>query len=117
MSNLTPYAQQLRKNMTREERKLWFGFFRSLPLTINRQKVIGPYIVDFYCAKARLVIELDGSQHYQIPGKRSDSRRDAFLRNQSMEVARYPNNEVNHHFEAVCADIARRIHDRAKRFS
>ena len=66
---LTASAKTLRKHMTREERHLWYDFFKQLPLTVNRQKVIGPYIVDFYCAEAKLVIELDGSQHYEDRGK------------------------------------------------
>jgi very-short-patch-repair endonuclease len=62
--NLTDYAQQLRREMTKEEKHLWYDFLKSLPVTIQRQKVIGKYIVDFYCASAKLVIEIDGSQHY-----------------------------------------------------
>ncbi|MBT1166068.1 endonuclease domain-containing protein [Bifidobacterium simiarum] len=111
MPNLTPYAQRLRKTMTPEERKLWFEFLRPLPFTVNRQKVIGPYIVDFYCAAARLVIEIDGSQHYRVLGKQADEQRDAFLHRRDLKIVRYPNNAVNYHFEAVCSDIARRIRE------
>ena len=60
-TNLTPYAQKLRKNMTKEERHIWYDFLRQLPIVINRQKVIGKYIVDFYCASMKTVIEIDGS--------------------------------------------------------
>ena len=77
---LTPNAQKLRKEMTAEERQLWYLFLRRVPLTVNRQKTIGRYIVDFYCHQAGLVIELDGSQHYEAEGIASDQVRDAYLR-------------------------------------
>ena len=72
---LTGNAKALRKNMTKEERHLWYDFLKTLPFTINRQKVIGMYIVDFYCAEAKLVIELDGSQHYSDGGQQTDKKR------------------------------------------
>ena len=62
---LTPFAKQLRRDMTKEERRLWYDFLRTYPAHVYRQRVIGHYIVDFYCAEAKLVIELDGSQHYE----------------------------------------------------
>ncbi len=102
---LTPLAQQLRKNMTKEERHLWYGFLKQLPITINRQKVIGRYIVDFYCAKTKLVIELDGSQHFDDVGKSKDFERDKYFDGLGITVKRYSNNEVNEDFEAVCNDI------------
>ena len=104
-SKLTPRAQSLRKNMTKEERHLWYDFLRQLPITVQRQKVIGHYIVDFYCAAAKLVIELDGSQHYEADGKRRDAQRDQFLRSLGITVLRYSNRAVNQQFEAVCQDI------------
>ena len=67
--NLTEYSKKLRREMTKEERHLWYDFLKPLPFTFHRQKVIGSYIVDFYCAKAKLVIELDGSQHYEDAGR------------------------------------------------
>lgn len=102
---LTPLAQKLRKNMTKEERHLWYDFLKGLPVTFNRQKVIGPYIVDFFCASAKLVIELDGSQHYEGKGIKTDMERDRYLNNLGLTVKRYSNNEVNEDFEAVCSDI------------
>ena len=66
--HLKTNAQKLRKNMTRQERHLWYDFLKKLPITVNCQKVIGKYIVDFYCAGAKTVIELDGSQHYEENG-------------------------------------------------
>ena len=102
---LTAKAQQLRKNMTPEERHLWYDFLKGLPITFNRQKVINQYIVDFYCAKAKLVIELDGSQHFEDAGAKADKERDAYLRSQGLRVLRYPNSEIWRNFEGVCEDI------------
>lgn len=73
---LTGNAQNLRKNMTPEERHLWYDFLKNLPVTINKQKVIGRYIVDFYCARAKIAVEVDGSQHYSSDGKAYDKERD-----------------------------------------
>lgn len=102
---LKEVAQKLRTNMTKEETQLWYGFLKDLPVTINRQKVIGNYIVDFYCASANLVIELDGSQHFEAEGKQHDAERDRYLNGLGLRVLRYPNNEVNLNFEGVCEDI------------
>ena len=71
---LTPIARKLRKDMTREERHLWYDFLREYPIRFLRQKVIGSYVVDFYCAAAKLVVELDGSQHYEEKGIADDRR-------------------------------------------
>ena len=76
---LKPFAQKLRREMTKEERRLWYDFLKELPVTINRQKVIGSYIADFYCASASIVIELDGSQHYEEKGRKNDSERDKYF--------------------------------------
>lgn len=103
--NLTHIAQQLRKGMTPEERRLWYDFLKQLPVTFNRQKVVGRYIVDFYCAHARLVIELDGSQHFDNVGKLKDLERDKYFDGLGITVKRYSNNEVNEDFDAVCNDI------------
>ena len=108
-SNLTSFAKELRKNMTRQERHLWYGFLKHLPITVHRQKVIGSYIVDFYIAEKKLVIELDGSQHYAVPGKQADGVRDAFLRKQGITVVRYANSDVDGNFGGVCADITARL--------
>ena len=93
--------------MTKEERKLWYEFLKTLPLTVNRQKVIGNYIVDFYCAAAKLVIELDGSQHYEESGKEADRVRDEYLKSVGIKVLRYSNSDINTKFSAVCEDIYR----------
>ena len=102
---LTPNAKTLRKNMTKEERHLWYDFLKALPLTVHRQKVIGHYIVDFYIAKAKLVIELDGSQHYEKAGIEADKIRDAYLQSLGLQVLRYANSDVNRNFQGVCMDI------------
>ena len=106
---LTPYSQSLRKNMTKEERHLWYDFLKSLPYTVHRQKVIGNYIVDFYCAESKLVIELDGSQHYEVKGKQADAVRDAYLNSLGIEVVRYSNLDVARRFNAICQDILKRL--------
>ena len=101
----TPLAKQLRKNMTKEERHLWFDYLRSHPTKFYRQKVIGPYIVDFYCAKAKLVIELDGSQHYEPAEMDRDTQRTKYLKSHEVFVLRIPNNEVMNNFSGVCEYI------------
>ena len=106
---LTANAQTLRKTMTKEERHLWYDFLKSLPLTIHRQKVIGPYIVDFYCASAKLVIELDGSQHYDASAQEKDFARDEYMRGLGLAVLRYSNLDIAKNFSGVCADILAHI--------
>ena len=102
-------AQKLRREMTKEERRLWYDFLKQLPLTVNRQKVIGRYIVDFYCASAKLVIELDGSQHYESEGTTSDQERDYALNQLGITVVRYSNSDIDRNFDGVCADLLRRL--------
>ena len=99
---LVPFAKQLRKEMTKEERHLWYDFLRSYPVRFNRQKVMGKYILDFYCAEARLAIELDGSQHYEDANMVSDAERSAFLEGYGLTVIRIPNNESSKNFRSVC---------------
>ena len=102
---LTKRAQELRKNMTPEERKLWHLFFRTLPVTVNRQKISGPYIVDFYCAAAKTVIEIDGSQHFETENQEKDKQRDIYFKENNIRVLRFSNREVNEKFDAVCEAI------------
>ena len=106
-SKLTRNAQTLRKNMTKEERHLWYDFLKSLPMTFNRQKVIGKYIADFYCFEKKLIIELDGSQHYIDKGQLSDKERDAYFSSLGLTVLRYSNRQIHNEFERVCMDILR----------
>lgn len=98
-------AKNLRKNMTKEERHLWYDFLRTYPIKFLRQKIIGNYIVDFYCAEAKLVVELDGSQHFEEQGIQYDNERTAFLEQYGLKVLRIPNNIVNQKFEIVCEYI------------
>jgi len=111
-SDLTKYAQDLRSNMTKEEKHLWYDFFKKIPYTVNRQKVIGVYILDFYCAEAKIAIELDGSQHYEPDGKAKDKERDAYLNNRGIKVIRYTNIEINRNFDGVCLDILKHLEER-----
>ena len=102
-------SQKLRREMTKEERHLWYDFLKELPCTINRQKVIGKYIVDFYIDSAKIVIEIDGSQHYETEGLIKDKQRDADLTRLDLTVLRYSNADVNQRFDSVCEDILNHI--------
>ena len=102
---LVPLAKQLRREMTKEERHLWYDFLRNYPVRFSRQKVLGKYIADFYSAEARLVIELDGSQHYAGKNIEKDAERTAFLEEYGLKIIRIPNNEVSKNFRGVCAYI------------
>lgn len=102
---LVPLAKQLRKEMTKEERHLWYDFLRTYPVRFSRQKVLGKYIADFYSAEARLVIELDGSQHYENDNMEKDAERTDYLKGYGLKVIRIPNNEVSRNFRGVCEYI------------
>ena len=102
---LTGYAQKLRKEMTKEERHLWYDFLRDYPIRFLRQKILGNYIVDFYCAKAKLVIELDGSGHYTESGQQYDEERRTFLEGYGLTIVRIPNTEIHDNFQGVCEYI------------
>ncbi|MBE5795490.1 MAG: DUF559 domain-containing protein [Clostridiales bacterium] len=91
--------------MTKEERHLWYDFLRSYPVRFSRQKVFGKYIADFYSAEAKLVIELDGSQHYEDRSIAKDADRTAFLDGYGLTVFRIPNNEFSRNFRGVCEYI------------
>ena len=91
--------------MTKEERHLWYDYLRSYPVRFSRQKVLGMYIADFYCAEAKLIIELDGSQHYEDKNRIKDAERTSFLQSYGLQVIRIPNNEVNRNFRGVCEYI------------
>ena len=91
--------------MTKEEKHLWYDFLRTHPIRFSRQKVLGKYIADFYSAEAKLVIELDGSQHFEEDGMIKDEERTAFLESYGLTVIRIPNNEINRNFNGVCEYI------------
>ncbi len=103
---LTGNAQRLRRNMTAEEKHLWYDFLKHLPVTIHRQKVIGKYIADFYCAEKKIVIELDGSQHFE---SEKDAERDSYMQKAGITVLRYWNVDIHKNFKGVCADIAKHL--------
>ena len=98
-------ARRLRREMTPHERKLWYLFLRKYPMKIYKQRIIGKFIVDFYCAPAKLVIELDGSQHYEPQGITYDSERSAFLADLGLEIQRFSNRDIDRDFDGVCAQI------------
>ena len=104
-TKLTSNSRELRTNMTKEERHLWYDFLKSYPVRFNRQKVLGKYIADFYCYKAKLVIELDGSQHFEEKGMAYDEERTEYLKQYGLTVIRVANNMVNQRFRAVCEYI------------
>ena len=91
--------------MTPHERKLWYLFLRKYPVKIYKQRIIGRFIVDFYCASARLVIELDGSQHYDTQGLAYDSERSDYLTALDLEVLRFSNRDIDRDFQGVCTQI------------
>ena len=103
--SLVPKAKTLRKNMTKEEKHLWYDFLRTYPVRFSRQKVLGKYIADFYCAEAKLIIELDGSGHFTDEGMQYDDERTAFLENYGLTVIRITNVEIHKNFCGVCEYI------------
>jgi len=103
--NNIPLAKELRKNMTPWERKLWYQFLRQYPIRFQRQKAIGDYIVDFYCAKIGLAIELDGGGHYTEEQKREDSVRTEELNKMKVKVVRICNLDIDKNFDGVCRFI------------
>ncbi len=107
-------ARQLRKEATPQENRLWYEFLRTYPVRFQRQKVIDRYIVDFYCHKAKLVIEIDGSQHFSETGAADDRERDAVLASMELLVLRFSNTEINRDFSAVCEKIDRVVSLRAE---
>ena len=97
--------------MTKEERHLWYDFLSQLPVHFRRQQIIGSYIVDFYCHSCKLVIELDGSQHFEPEASMLDLQRDKYLRGLGITVLRYPNNSIHSSFREVCEDILNHLPD------
>lgn len=111
---LIPRAKKLRKNATRQEQHLWYDFLSSYPVRFQRQKTVNRFIVDFYCHKARLVIELDGSQHYEDQGIAYDQERDAILAGMGLKILRFSNLEVDRAFSAVCTVIDQTVQERIR---
>jgi very-short-patch-repair endonuclease len=102
-------ARELRRKMTSQERQLWHGFLQKHPSKFYRQRVFDRFIVDFYCASAKLVIEIDGSQHCTTDGKKHDLERNTVLEALGLRVIRFSNYQVNHNFAQVCQEIDRQI--------
>ena len=100
---LIPRARELRKESTKQEKHLWYDFLKDYPVRFQRQKTIKGVIADFYCAKAKLIIELDGRQHYSEQGKLYDNERSALLSEYGLTVLRFSNHAVDNDFESVCA--------------
>jgi very-short-patch-repair endonuclease len=100
-----PLAKELRKNMTPWERKLWYEFLRSYPIRFQRQKPIGNYIADFYCAKAGIVVELDGGGHYEPERMKKDAQRTNDLKAMNIRVLRICNLDIDKNFSGVCEEI------------
>ncbi len=111
---LTPLSQTLRKNQTREEHSLWFRFLRTYPVRFRRQYVIGDYIVDFYCHKAGLVIELDGSGHYEPEQAQKDAVRTGYLASKGLQVLRFTNIDIQKNFYSVCEEIDKKVKENLK---
>ena len=112
---LVDYAKNLRKNMTKEEKHLWYDFLKDYPVRFIRQKIIGKYITDFYCAKAKVVIEIDGSQHYDLNGYTEyDKKREKFIEEYGIKIIRVLNGDIHKNFGKVCEDIDSIVMERIK---
>ena len=105
-------ARRLRREMTPHERKLWYLFLRKYPVKIYKQRIIGRFIVDFYCSSAKLVIEVDGSRHYEPQGMAYDAERSTFLSALRLEVLRFSNRDIDRDFRGVCEQIDTTIQNR-----
>ena len=106
---LVSNARELRKNMTPEEKHLWYDFLKRLPLTVHRQHNIESYILDFYIAEKKVAIEVDGRQHLMPEHKMGDEKRDAFLASWGISVLRYSNDSIRNHFPMVARDILQKL--------
>ena len=113
-SKLTSRAQELRKNMTKEERRLWYEYLHNYPYRFRRQVTVGNDILDFYCAAAKLAVELDGSQHYEPAGQRYDAERTAYLNGLGICVLRFSNLDVLKNLRGVCQQIDLVISERLR---
>ena len=111
---LKGFSRALRNNATEQENKLWYQFLRTYPTRFNRQRVIGEYIVDFYCDKAKIVIELDGSQHFEEKGIAADRERDEYLESLGLKILRFLNSDVDKNFYEVCTVIDNTVKERIK---
>ena len=106
---LTENAKILRNNMTKEEKHLWYDYLRKCPVRFSRQKVLGKYIADFYSAEAKIVIELDGAQHFEKENRIYEEKRTEFLEQYDLKIIRIPNGEINTNFEGICRYLDKQI--------
>ena len=111
-NKLLERARTLRHKMTRHERKLWYDFLRHYPVKIYKQRIIESYIVDFYCASAKLIIELDGSQHFTEEGQAYDNERTLNLNKYGLTVIRFTNYAIDTEFDGICTAIDIKIKTR-----
>ena len=113
-SKLTSRAQMLRKNMTKEERRLWYEYLHDYSYRFRRQVTCGNYILDFYCSIAKIAVELDGSQHYEPEEQEYDARRTAYLSSVGIQVLRFSNSDVLYNLRGVCQAIDLAVAERMK---
>jgi very-short-patch-repair endonuclease len=110
--NLKQASQKLRKGMTPQEKHLWYDFLKTYPVHFYRQRPIYKFIADFYCSKAKLVIEIDGSQHYSEDGFEYDKLRSEIINKYGVEVIRFSNYDIDNNFEGVCFTIDKTVRER-----
>ena len=106
---IIPRAKELRRNATPQEKHLWYDFLSHLPVRFQRQKVISSFIADFYCASAKLIIEVDGSQHNTPEGIEYDLERSAVLERYGLRVMRISNRDIDRNFSGVCDAILKEL--------
>ena len=116
-NKLIPRAKELRKGATKQEKHLWYDFLHSYPVRFQRQKTIDHFIADFYCHAAKLIIELDGAQHYDEQGLARDKERTAILAEYGVEVLRFSNSDIDHNFEGACKVIDLTVRKRMQLFA
>lgn len=111
---MIPRAKELRREMTPQEKRLWYGFLCDYPVRFQRQKTIGSFIADFYCFRARMIVEVDGIQHYTKQVRAYDLERSAILDRYGLKVIRFTNREIDRQFMTVCAKIEQAVNERMK---
>ncbi len=114
---LEKYAKEMRKNQTDEERKLWYNYLKKIKPRFHRQKIFGKYIVDFYCPQLKIILEIDGIQHYDEKARIYDAKRTEFLEKQGYSVIRFDNSEVNKDYYNTIYYIARHCEEKAKQLN
>ena len=116
-NKLLNIARILRHNMTRQEKHLWYDFLQHYPIKIYKQRIVDDFIADFYCYQARLIIEIDGSQHYTAQGKARDEARTEVLKKYGLFVLRFSNKDIDEKFKGVCDTIDKAIQERVGKSS